>query len=199
MLSNGRHYLAIPGPSVMPDRVLAAMHRAAPNIYTGALHEITHSIYPDLKSVARTAHNAAIYIGNGHAAWEAALCNVLSRDDTVLVLATGSFGIGWGAMAKGLGIAIQTLDFGPEAAVDLGRVDETLRADGAGRIKAVLVCHVDTSSSVRNDVPGVRAALDRAGHQALLMVDCIASLACDRFLMDDWGVDVMVAASQKGT
>ena len=198
MLSNGRHYLAIPGPSVMPDRVLAAMHRAAPNIYTGALHEMTETLYPDLKSVARTAHDVAIYVTNGHGAWEAALANTLSRGDLVLVLATGSFGPGWGGMAKGLGVRVEVLDFGPEAAVDLGRVEERLRADQGAKIKAVLVCHVDTSSSVRNEVAGLREVLDLVGHGALLLVDCIASLACDRFEMDAWGVDVMVAASQKG-
>ena len=198
MLSNGRPYLAIPGPSVMPDRVLGAMHRASPNIYTGPLHEMTHSLYPDLAAVARTAHQAAIYVGNGHAAWEAALSNVLSRGDTVLVLATGSFGIGWGAMASGLGVGVETLDFGPAATVDLAQVEDRLRRDPEARIKAVLVCHVDTSSSVRNDVAALRGVLDRAGHPALLMVDCIASLACDPFEMDAWGVDVMVAACQKG-
>ena len=87
-LSNGRTYLAIPGPSVIPDAVLQAMHRASPNIYEGELHDLTRSLIPDLKAVAKTDHNVAIYIGNGHAAWEAALSNVLSRGDTVLVLAT---------------------------------------------------------------------------------------------------------------
>ncbi len=198
MLANGRPYLAIPGPSVMPDRVLNAMHRAAPNIYVGALHEMTHGLIPDLKAVARTAHHAAIYIGNGHGAWEAALANVLSRGDHVLVLATGRFCIGWGEMAAGLGAVVETLDFGQQSDVDLARVEEALRADGAGRIKAVLAVHVDTSTSVRNDIAGIRAAIDRAGHGALLLADCIASLACDRFEMDAWGVDVMVTGSQKG-
>ena len=196
MLSNGRPYLAIPGPSVMPDRVLAAMHRAAPNIYTGALHDLTHSLYPDLKSVARTAHNAAIYIGNGHAAWEAALANTLSRGDKVLVLATGSFGISWGVMATALGVQVEVMDFGPEADVDLARVQDRLQGDRD--ITAVLVVHSDTSSSVRNDIAALRRVMDQVGHPALLMVDCIASLACDVFEMDDWGVDVMVACSQKG-
>ena len=196
MLSNGRHYLAIPGPSVMPDRVLAAMHRAAPNIYTGQLHDLTHSLYPDLKAVARTAHNAAIYIGNGHAAWEAALANTCSRGDKLLVLATGSFGISWGVMATALGLQVEVLDFGPEADVDLPRVQD--RLTGNTDIKAVLVVHSDTSSSVRNDIAGLRRVMDAAGHAGLLMVDCIASLACDVFEMDAWGVDVMVACSQKG-
>jgi alanine-glyoxylate transaminase/serine-glyoxylate transaminase/serine-pyruvate transaminase len=198
MLSNGRHYLAIPGPSVMPDRVLNAMHRAAPNIYVGELQDMTRGLVPDLKAVARTAGHLALYIGNGHAAWEASLANVLSRGDTVLVLATGGFCVGWGVMAAGLGARVETIDFGKSHDIDPDQVEKVLAADRDGRIKAVLAVHVDTSTSVRNDIPALRQAIDRAGHPALLMVDCIASLGCDRFEMDAWGVDVMVAASQKG-
>jgi len=198
MLANGRSYLAIPGPSVIPDAVLRAMHRAAPNIYTGELHEVTHSLVPDLKAVAKTDGDVAMYIGNGHAAWEAALANTCNRGDTVLVLATGRFCIGWGEMAVNLGISVETIDFGDAAAVDVAQVEEALRADKDGRIKAVLAVHVDTSTSVKNDIAGLRRAMDAAGHGGLLMVDCIASLGCDDFQMDAWGVDVMVAACQKG-
>ncbi len=197
-LSHGREYLAIPGPSVMPDRVLRAMNRAAPNIYEGDLIDMVAAMIPDLRAVARTRHHAAIYIGNGHAAWEAALANVVGPGDAVLVPATGRFGHGWADMAQGLGVETDIIDFGKATPLDPTRVEEALRADKTGRIKAVLVTHVDTSTSIRNDVAGVRAAIDAAGHPALLMVDCIASLACDRFEMDDWGVDVMVAGSQKG-
>lgn len=197
-LSHGRTYLAIPGPSVIPDAVLRAMHRASPNIYEGELHDVTHSLFPDLKAVAQTDHSVAIYIGNGHAAWEAALSNVLSRGDTVLVLATGRFCIGWGEMAAGLGAQVQTIDHGTCNPVDLDRLEAALTADTDHRIKAVLAVHVDTSTSVKNDVAGMRAVLDKVGHPALLMADCIASLGCDRFEMDAWGVDVMVAACQKG-
>lgn len=197
-LSHGRPYLAIPGPSVMPDAVLRAMHRASPNIYEGELHEITASLVPDLKAVAMTDSNVAIYIGNGHAAWEAALANVLSRGDTVLVLATGRFCIGWGEMAAGMGAKVETIDHGAQSPIDLARVEEVLAADKDGRIKAVLAVHVDTSTSVKNDIAGLRAVMDRAGHPALLMADCIASLGCDRFEMDAWGVDVMVSGCQKG-
>ncbi|MCM2562336.1 aminotransferase class V-fold PLP-dependent enzyme [Lutimaribacter sp. EGI FJ00015] len=197
-LSNGREYLAIPGPSVMPDRVLRAMNRAAPNIYEGDLIDMVAAMIPDLRAVARTRHNAAIYIGNGHAAWEAALANVIAPGDTVLVPATGRFAHGWADMAHGLGVKTDIIDFGRSTPLDPARVEESLRSDTKGRIKAVLVTHVDTSTSIRNDVAGVRAAIDAAGHPALLMVDCIASLACDRFEMDAWGVDVMVAGSQKG-
>ncbi len=197
-LAHGRSYLAIPGPSVMPDRVLQAMHRAAPNIYEGALPDMVDAMIPDLARVARTAHNTAIYIGNGHAAWEAALANVVQPGDTVLVPATGRFGHGWAEMAHGLGLTVETLDFGLRAPWNLDQIEEALRADTRHRIKAVLAVHVDTSTSIRNDVPGLRAAMDAAGHPALLMADCIASLGCDRFEMDAWGVDVMVAGSQKG-
>ena len=197
-LSHGRAYLAIPGPSVMPDAVLRAMHRASPNIYEGELHDLTDSLVPDLKAVARTAGHVAIYIGNGHAAWEASLANVCAPGDTVLVLATGRFGHGWAEMAKGLGLTVDILDFGQADAVDADRVTARLKADGSGQIKAVLVCQTDTSTGVRNDVAGVRAAMDAAGHDALLMADCMASLGCDTFEMDAWGVDVMVAGCQKG-
>lgn len=197
-LANGRPYLAIPGPSVMPEEVLRAMHRSSPNIYEGELLALTDSLIPDLRRVARTDHAVAIYIGNGHAAWEAALANVAGPGDRVLVPATGRFGHGWGEMAAGLGCEVELIDFGKRDPFDLNRVEAALRADPEHRIKAVLATHVDTSSGVLNDIAGLRAALDAAGHPALLMADCIASLGCDRFEMDAWGVDVMVAASQKG-
>jgi alanine-glyoxylate transaminase/serine-glyoxylate transaminase/serine-pyruvate transaminase len=197
-LSKGRPYLAIPGPSVMPDAVLQAMHRAAPNIYAGEIVDMAASLVPDLRRVARTEHNVAIYIGNGHAVWEAALSNVISEGDRVLVPATGRFGHGWGDMATGLGAEVDVLDFGKRTPWDMDRIAEALRADTAHKIKAVLAVHVDTSTSVRNDVAALRAVLDDVGHPALLMADCIASLGCDRFEMDAWGVDVMVAACQKG-
>lgn len=198
MFANGLPYLAIPGPSVMPDRVLRAMHRPAPNIYTGELHEVTRGIVPDLRAVARTAHHVAIYIANGHGAWEAALANVVAPDDTVLVLATGRFGHGWGEMAEGLGAKAQVLDFGNSSPVDVAQVQEALAADTDHKIKAVLTVLVDTSTGVLNDIKGIRAAMDVARHPALLMCDCIASLGCDVYEMDAWGVDVTVAASQKG-
>ncbi|MCA8883749.1 MAG: alanine--glyoxylate aminotransferase family protein [Rhodobacteraceae bacterium] len=197
-LSQGRPYLAIPGPSVVPDRVLQAMHRPAPNIYTGALVDMVDTLLPDLKTIAGTGGEAAIYIANGHGVWEASLANVLSPGDRVLVLNTGNFGRGWGEVAAGLGAEVQQIDFDLSGPVDPARVESALRDDKDRKIKAVLVVHVDTATGVRNDIATLRAAMDAAGHPALLMVDCIASLACDRFAMDDWGVDVMVAGSQKG-
>ncbi len=197
-LSRGSHYLAIPGPSVMPDEVLRAMHRPAPNIYTGELVELVETVIPDLKRVAMTAHQAAIYICNGHGAWEAALTNVFSRGDKALSLATGVFTHGWSDMAEKLGVEVQRLDFGRRSTIDLEAVEAALRADVDGRIKAVMTVQVDTATSVRNDVPALRAVLDRVGHPALLMIDCIACLGVDEFHMDAWGVDVMVTGSQKG-
>jgi len=197
-LANGRHYLAIPGPSVMPDRVLNAMHRAAPNIYSGALPDMVDAMVPDLKAVARTEHNVAMYIANGHGAWEAAVSNTHSRGDRVLVLATGRFCIGWSEMAERLGVQCDIIDFGKSSDVDIALFSEALAKDKAHAYKSVLVVHVDTSTSVKNDIAAIRAALDDAMHPALLMVDCIASLVCDRFEMDDWGVDLMVTGCQKG-
>ncbi|CUH76899.1 Soluble hydrogenase 42 kDa subunit [Tritonibacter multivorans] len=194
----GRAYLAIPGPSVMPDAVLQAMHRPSPNIYGGELKDLTESVIPDLARVARTRHNVAIYIANGHGAWEAALSNTLTPGDRVLVPASGAFAHGWAEMASGLGLEATVLDFGLHAPFDMARVAEALAADTDHSIKAVLGVHVDTSTSIRNDIAALRACLDEVGHPALLMADCIASLGCDRFEMDDWGVDVMVTACQKG-
>jgi len=196
--SFGRDYLAIPGPSVMPDAVLRAMHRGAPNIYAGELVEIAAGLVPDLKRVARTNGDVAMYIGNGHAAWEAALANTIAPGDTVLVPATGRFGHGWGDMALGLGAEVETLDFGKRDPMDMDRIAETLRADVGHKIKVVLAVHVDTSTSIRNDIAALRKILDAVDHPALLMADCIASLGCDRFEMDAWGVDVMVTGCQKG-
>lgn len=197
-LANGRPYLAIPGPSVMPDRVLAAMHRAAPNIYEGALPDMVATLWPDLKAVAGTQASVAAYIGNGHAAWEAVNANMFSRGERALVIAVGQFGLSWANSARAMGIEVEMLDFGKSTPVDMARVEAALRADREGRIKAVLMTHVDTASTIRTDIAALRAAMDASGHDALLAVDCIASLGSDEYHMDAWGVDVTVAASQKG-
>jgi len=197
-LSTGRSYLAIPGPSVSPDRVLNAMHRTSPNIYEGEIVDITRSIMADLKRVALTEQNVAIYITNGHGAWEAAICNMFSRGDRALVVATGRFGFGWAEAARRMGIVVDVLDFGKSGPADPARIAEALAADTGQEIRAVLVTHVDTASSTKNDIAAVRAAIDSAGHPALLAVDAIASLGCDELRMDQWGIDVIVGASQKG-
>lgn len=198
MTDIGRHYLAIPGPSVTPDRVLRAMHRSSPNIHEGPLIETTETIFKDLRRIVGTQHKVAIYIANGHGAWEAANANLLSRGDRVLLLSTGQFGLFWAGATKRQGVDVQLMDFGRSAGVDAGKVAEALRADREHRIKAVFATQVDTASSVRTNIRALRQALDQAGHPALLVVDAIASLGCDELRMDDWGVDVILGASQKG-
>lgn len=196
-LSLGRDLFMTPGPSVIPDRVLNAMHRAAPNIYEGDLIDMTDSIMSQLRKVARTTGDPTIYISNGHGVWEAALHNVLSPGDKVLCLATGTFGKGWADVAINMGYEVELLDFGTSGNFDVDKVADILRED-SGQIKAILATHTDTSTSVRNDIQALRKAIDNTGHHALLMVDCIASLGCEPFEMDAWGVDVMVAGCQKG-
>ena len=196
----GRDFVSIPGPSVIPDRVLGAMHRASPNIYEGPLVDMVAGLGPDLRKVAKAeaAGGVAIYVSNGHGAWEAALANTLSRGDKVLVLDAGRFAAGWGEIARHLGCEVETIEAADGAPVDPAALEARLRADPGGEIKAVLVVQVDTASSVVNDVPALRAAIDAAGHPALFMVDCIACLGSIPFEFDGWGVDVMVAGSQKG-
>lgn len=197
-LANGRPLRAIPGPSIIPDRVLNAMHRAAPNIYAGELLDLTTRIKADLSDVACTEGESLIYIGNGHAGWEAALSNIVNPGDKVLALETGRFTKGWVEMARKMGIEVDCLDFGTAATLDLDRVESTLRADTSQQIRAILLVQVDTASSVRNDIKALREIIDATGHPALLCVDCIASLGCERYRMDDWGVDLTVSACQKG-
>jgi alanine-glyoxylate transaminase / serine-glyoxylate transaminase / serine-pyruvate transaminase len=197
-LSFGRDLVAIPGPSVIPDRVLSAMHRPSPNIYEGAIVALSEGIFRDLGRIARTSGHAIMYVGNGHAAWEAAVANVLAPGDLALVLLTGRFASGWAEMARRLGAEVEMMDFGFRAPADPARLAERLAADAGHRIRAVLTVQTDTASSVSNDIAALRAAIDAAGHPALFLVDCIASLACEPFEMDAWGVDVMVAACQKG-
>ncbi|WP_436644152.1 pyridoxal-phosphate-dependent aminotransferase family protein [Microbaculum sp. FT89] len=194
----GRDVLGIPGPTTIPDEVLSAMHRPAIQIYTGELVEYTDSILRDLKGIFRTEGRAYIYASNGHGAWEAALTNILSRGDRVLVLESGRFAHNWGEMARMLGVEIETLEGTWRHAVDPAAVEERLKADTEGRIKAVLVVQIDTASGVVNDIPAIRAAIDAAGHDALFLVDTIASLACMPYEMDAWKIDVTVSAAQKG-
>lgn len=199
---HGREFLSIPGPTTVPDAVLNAMHRPAVDIYAGELVGTTESLLADLRKIFRTEGKAYIYAANGHGAWEAALTNVLSRGDKVLVLQSGLFAVVWGEMAKKLGIEVEVLPNEPRHAVDPAALEARLRddleEDGGGSIKAVLAVQVDTASSVVNDVPAMREAIDAAGHDALFMVDTIASLGTMPYEMDAWGVDVTVAGSQKG-
>ena len=197
-VSNGREFLSIPGPTTVPDEVLGAMHRPATDIYTGPLVDITMSLLDDLRTVFGTAGRTYIYAANGHGAWEAALCNVLSRGDHVLLLESGVFATSWGETAAMLGVTCDVLAGDWRRAVDPAAVEARLRQDKAGAIKAVLVVQVDTASSVVNDIAAIAKAVEAAGHGALLMVDAIASLGTMPFEMDEWGVDVAVSGSQKG-
>jgi alanine-glyoxylate transaminase/serine-glyoxylate transaminase/serine-pyruvate transaminase len=169
-----------------------------PDIYDGELLSVTDEVFDALPGLAGTSQRALVTIGNGHSAWEMALTNTLSRGDRVLVLDCGRFAAIWGEMAGFLGLDVELVESEPGRANDPAAFEERLRADSAHGIKAVLIAHVDTASSVRNDVPAFRRALDAAGHPALLMVDCIASMGCEPFLMDEWGVDLALSASQKG-
>ena len=195
---NGRDFLAIPGPTVVPDAVLRAMHRPAIDIYAGPLTALTDSLLADLRTVFRTAGRVYIYAANGHGAWEAALANCLSRGDRALVLESGRFATAWGDMARALGIEVEVLPGSWRRAVDPDAVEARLRADAAGEVKAVLAVQVDTASGAANDIPALRRAIDASGHPALLMVDAVASLATMPFDMDEWGVDAAVGGSQKG-
>ncbi len=197
-VANGRQFLATPGPTTIPDEVLGAMHRPAVDLYGGGMVELTEELLVDLRTVFSTKGDTYIYACNGHGAWEAAATNVLSRGEKVLVLESGRFALGWGEMARAIGVEMEVLPCDIRCAVDPDAVEARLRADAKGEIKAVLVVQVDTASGVVNDIPRIRAAIDRAGHGALLMVDTIASLACLPFEMDAWRVDVAVGASQKG-
>ena len=195
---NGREFLSIPGPTTVPDRVLGAMHRPAVDIYDGELLNVTRNCLDGLRRVLNTTGDAYIYAANGHGAWEAALTNCLSAGDRILVLESGLFAVTWGDMARVLGLDVEVLPARPRRAVDAETLERRLRNDTSNTIKAVLTVQVDTASGVVNDIPEIREAMDAADHDALLMVDTIASLGSMPFEMDAWGVDVAVAGSQKG-
>ncbi len=194
----GREFLAIPGPTTMPDEVLRAMHRPAADIYGPELIALTDSLLSDLSRLFRTKGRSYIYIANGHGAWEAALTNVLSRGDKILVLESGRFAIGWGDAATELGVEVEVLKGDWSRAVRPAEVEARLRADTERRIKAVLTVQVDTAAGVANDIEAIGKAIKAANHSALYLVDTVASLACVPFEMDKWGVDIAMSASQKG-
>lgn len=197
-LNRGRPITSMPGPSIIPDRVLNAMHRSMPNIYEGEIVDVSLSVFDDLPALARTEGKAFMAISNGHGAWEMALTNTLQRGDKILVLESGRFAIGWGEQGKMLGADVEVLYAPERGPVDPEAVEERLRADTGHAIKAILVVQVDTASGVWNDIAAIRKAIDAAGHPALYMVDCIASLGCVEYLMDEWGIDITVGGSQKG-
>src|SRR3984957_18982103 len=194
----GREFLAIPGPTTVPDEVLRAMHRPAVDIYSGPLLALTDGLLRDVARVFNTKGRAYIYIANGHGAWEATLTNVLSKGDKILVLESGRFAIGWGENARRMGVEVEVLKGDMRRAVRPAGVEARLKADKNRTIKAVLVAQIDTASGVVNDIAAIGQAIRAAGHDALLMVDAVASLGCMPFEMDEWGVDVAMSGSQKG-
>jgi alanine-glyoxylate transaminase / serine-glyoxylate transaminase / serine-pyruvate transaminase len=194
----GRQLLAIPGPTNIPDEVLRAMHRPAVDIYAGPLIALTDSLLQDLVKLFATAGRSYIYIANGHGAWEAALTNVLSKGDKVVVLESGMFALSWGDAAKRLGVEVEVLAGDWRHAVRPEQVEARLRQDTGSTIKAILAVQIDTSTGVLTDIQAIGEAIKRVGHHALFMVDTVASLACVPFAMDAWGVDVAMAGSQKG-
>ena len=197
-LRHGRPLVAIPGPSIMPERVLAAMRTPMPNIYAGELVDVCDEVFERLPAIAQTSGHALAAIGNGHSGWELAASNTLNRGDKVLVVETGRFPEAWGRFLTVSGIEIESLPGPPRSAIDPEVVRARLVAGPADEFAAVIAVQVDTAISVKNDIAALGAAIADSGSSALFMVDCIASLGCDEFRMDEWGVDITIAASQKG-
>jgi alanine-glyoxylate transaminase / serine-glyoxylate transaminase / serine-pyruvate transaminase len=194
----GREFLAIPGPTNIPDEVLRAMHRPAVDIYAPSLIALTEGLQRDLGRLFGTMARPYIYIANGHGAWEAALTNVLSKGDKVLVLESGKFAVDWGDAAGRLGAEVEVIAGDWRHAVRAEQVEARLRADKGRAFKAVLAVQIDTSTGVVNDIAAIGEAIRAVGHEALFMVDTVASLGCVPFQMDAWHVDLAMAGSQKG-
>ena len=198
-LLRGRNFQMTPGPSNIPDRVLAAMHRPAVDLVDTDFMALTESCFDDLAKVFRTDEGRVfLYASNGHGAWEAGLVNLIGEGDLVLIPPTGMFSRAWGELARDLGAEVEEWKGDWRSAFDPGRIEERLRADPQHRIKAVLAVHTDTATSVTSDIAAVRRAIDACSHPALLMADVVASLGTVDFRMDEWGVDVAVAGAQKG-
>ena len=195
---SGRHFLQIPGPTNVPDRVLRAM--AAPTIdHRGpAFRELTREVLAGMAAVVRTRHPVVLFPASGTGAWEAALANTLSPGDRVLMVETGHFATLWKEIATRLGLDPLFLPGDWRRGVDAARIEARLAEDGAHAVKAVCIVHNETSTGVTSNVAAVRRALDAARHPALLLVDTISSLASIDYRHDEWGVDVTVGASQKG-
>lgn len=194
----GREFLAIPGPTTMPDEVLRAMHRPPLDIYSKEMVQLTFGLLRDIGTLFATKGNTYMYIANGHGAWEATLTNVLSRGDNILVLESGRFAVGWGHAARAMGVDVQSLKGDWNRAIRPAEVEATLRQDTKHEIKAVLAVQIDTASGAFNDIEAIGKAIKAAGHPALFMVDTVASLGCMPFEMDAWGIDVAMSGSQKG-
>ena len=195
---SGRHFLQIPGPTNVPDRILRAMDRPTIDHRGPEFATLAAGILEDLKAVFRTSGPVIIYPSSGTGAWEAALVNALSPGDRVLMSETGHFATLWCDMARRLGLEVELLPSDWRHGADPERIEASLAEDRRHEIKAVCVVHNETSTGVTSPVAEVRGAIDRANHPALLMVDTISSLASIDYRQDEWGVDVTVAGSQKG-
>jgi alanine-glyoxylate transaminase / serine-glyoxylate transaminase / serine-pyruvate transaminase len=194
----GRHFLQIPGPTNVPDRVLRAIDSPTIDHRGPAFGALGLEILADLKKVFQTAGPVIVYPASGTGAWEAALTNTLSPGDTVLMCRTGWFATLWNEMAVRLGLEPVFIETDWRRGADVEAIGQALAADTAHRIKAVCVVHNETSTGCTSRIDEVRAAMDAAKHPALLMVDTISSLASIDYRHDAWGVDVTVAGSQKG-
>ncbi len=194
----GRHFLHIPGPSNVPDRVLRAIDRPTIDHRGPEFAEMTLAILERLKIVFRTTGPVVIFPASGTGAWEAALVNTLSPGDSVTMFETGQFAVQWRNMARRLGLDVDWVAGDWRYGIDAAVVEERLAADTGHRIRAVCAVHNETSTAVVSDIAALRRAMDAASHPALLMVDTISSLASMEYRHDDWGVDVSVGGSQKG-
>lgn len=194
----GRQFLNIPGPTNIPDRVLQAMHRPALDFMTPEFWDVQLECKANLAKVLKTEGEIMVYAASGHGSWEAAMTNTCSPGDTILMCETGRFSESWGEMAEAMGLKVVTLANDWDRAFDPDRVAEALAADKDHAIKAVCVVHNETSTGLTHDVEAIGKAIRASGHPALFMVDTISSLASMDFRMDEWGVDVAVAGSQKG-
>jgi alanine-glyoxylate transaminase / serine-glyoxylate transaminase / serine-pyruvate transaminase len=195
---SGRHFLQIPGPTNVPDRVLRAIDRPTIDHRGPEFARLTHEILAGLKDVFQTSDPIVTYAASGTGAWEAALVNTLSPGDRVLMFETGHFATLWRAMAERLSLAVDFVPGDWRSGIDPALVEAKLVDDRKHAIKAVLAVHNETSTGVTSRIAEIRQAIDRADHPALFMVDTISSLASIDYRHAEWGVDVTVAGSQKG-
>ena len=194
----GRHFLQIPGPTNVPERVLRAIDFATMDHRGPEFADLGKAVLHGMKRVFKTEGRVVIYPASGTGAWEAALVNTLSPGDSVLMYETGHFASLWQKMALRLGLQPEFLPGDWRTGVDPQAIEKRLRADGEQRFKAVCVVHNETSTGVTSRIAEVRTAMNAANHRALLMVDTISSLASIDYRHDEWGVDVTVGGSQKG-
>jgi alanine-glyoxylate transaminase / serine-glyoxylate transaminase / serine-pyruvate transaminase len=198
----GRHFLQIPGPSPVPDRILRAMSLPTIDHRGPEFGALGLRVLEGLGEIFQTRHPVVIYPASGTGAWEAALANVMSPGDHVLMWETGHFATLWNKMATRLGLKTEFLGLpgieGWRRGVQADMIEERLKADAQHAIRAVCVVHNETSTGVTSDIQAVRRAIDAARHPALLLVDSISGLACADYRHDEWGVDVTISGSQKG-